>query len=48
MIRQLGLLTFFVTFITNVNNWPIVSNMLKELYENMLLQIKQIIMLIIL
>jgi hypothetical protein len=33
MIRQLGPLTFFVTFTTSVNNWPILSNMLKELYE---------------
>jgi len=33
MIRQLGTLTFFVTFITSFNNWPILSNMLKTLYE---------------
>jgi hypothetical protein len=33
MIRQLGPLTFFVTFTTSVNNWPILSNTLKELYE---------------
>jgi hypothetical protein len=33
MIRQLGSLIFFVTFITSVNNWPILSNTLEELYE---------------
>jgi hypothetical protein len=33
MIRQLGPLTFLVTFTTNVNNWPTLSNMLKKLYE---------------
>jgi len=33
MIRQLGPLTFFVTFTTSVNNWPILSNMIQELYE---------------
>jgi hypothetical protein len=33
MIRQLGPLTFFVTFTTSVNNWPMHSNTLKELYE---------------
>jgi len=33
MIRQLGPLTFFVTFTISVNNWPIFSNTLNELYE---------------
>jgi hypothetical protein len=33
MIRQFGPLTFFVTFTTSVNNWPILSNTLKKLYE---------------
>jgi hypothetical protein len=33
MIRQLGLPTFFVTFTTSVNNWPILVKTLKELYD---------------
>jgi hypothetical protein len=33
MIRQLGPLRFFVTFTASVNNWPILRNMLRELYE---------------
>jgi hypothetical protein len=33
MIRQVGPLAFFVTFITSVNNWPIHNNTPKELYE---------------
>jgi len=47
MIRQLGPLTFSVAFTTSVNNWPILSNLLKEYMKDMLLQIKQIIMLTI-
>ncbi len=31
MIKQLGSLTFFLTFITNVNNWLPLVNTLKEL-----------------
>jgi hypothetical protein len=37
MIKQLGPLTYFVTFTTNVNNWPIFSNTLKELYEMLIM-----------
>jgi hypothetical protein len=33
MIRQLGQLTFFVTFTTGVNKWPIFVKILKELYD---------------
>jgi hypothetical protein len=32
MIRQLGPLTFFMTF-TSVNNWPILVKTLKKLYD---------------
>ncbi len=33
MIRQLGPPTFFMTFTTCVNNWPILIGTLKELYD---------------
>ncbi len=35
MIRQLGPLTFFATFTTSINNWPILSNTLKKIYEKL-------------
>jgi hypothetical protein len=34
MIKQLGPPTFFVTYTTNVNNWPILVKLLKELYDD--------------
>jgi len=34
MIRQLRPPTFFVTFTTNVHNWPILIITLKELYDD--------------
>jgi len=32
MIKQLGPSTFFVTFTTRVNNWPILLKTLKDLH----------------